>query len=219
MKKSIFLVIALIAFMAPTLSALSSTEGIVRVKEGDWIKYQVTETGNPTSDYNITWARMDITSVQDERINIDVVTAYANGTIYPENGIALNLATGAIGDGFFIPTNLNPGDKYSSEYEGNITIMGIEQLEAGGAERTVLSGVADQTTYYWDKQTGVMVAATSNFNGFSLFTKTSGTNLWQSQILGLDSTIFYALIIAIVIILVAAAAISTWRLKLYQKTS
>ena len=50
-----------------------------------------------------------------------------------------------------------------------------------------------------------MVAATSNFNGFSMYTKTSGTNLWQPQILGLDSTIFYTLIIAIVIILVAAA--------------
>ena len=93
-----------------------------------------------------------------------MVTVYANGTIYPENGITLNLAAGAIGDGFFIPTNLTPGDKYNSEYEGNITITGVEQIEAGGAKRTILSSVEDQTTYFWDKQTGVMVAATSNLN-------------------------------------------------------
>jgi hypothetical protein len=218
MKKSIFIVIALITLVTPTIFSPALAEGMVRVKEGDWIKYQVTETGNPTSDYNITWARMDITSVQGETININVVTAYSNGTIYPENGITLNLATGAIGDGFFIPTNLKPGDKYSSEYEGNITITGVDQLEAGGAERIVLSGVADQTTYYWDKQTGVLVAATSNINGFSLFTKTSETNIWQPQILGLDSTIFYMLTIILVVIFVSIAIISVWRRKLYQKT-
>jgi hypothetical protein len=217
MKKSIFLVIALITLLAPALFALASAEGTVRVKEGGWIKYQVTETGNPTSDFNITWARMDITGVKGEIIYIDVVTAYANGTIYPENGITLNLATGAIGDGFFIPTNLNPGNKYNSEYEGNITITGVEKLEAGGTERTVLSGVANQTTYYWDKQTGILVAATSNFNEFSMFTKTSQTNLWKPQILGVDSTVFYTLLIAIVVILVAFTAISTWRLKLHRK--
>lgn len=217
MKKSAFFVLALITLLVPALFAPALAEGVVRVKEGDWIKYQVTETGNPTSDFNITWARMDITGVKGEAIYVDVVTAYANGTIYPENGITLNLATGAIGDGFFIPTNLNPDDKYNSEYEGNITITGIEQIKAGGAERTVLSGVANQTTYYWDKQTGIMVGATSNFGEFSMFTKTSQTNLWQPQILGLDSTLFYTLLIAFVIILVAFTAISIWRLKLNRK--
>ena len=219
MKNSIFIVIALITliFTVTTLFGLASAEGIVRVKEGDWIEYQVTETGNPTSDFNITWARMDINGVQGETIYIDVITAYANGTIYPEKGITLNLASGAIGDGFFIPTNLNPGDKYNSEYEGNITITGVEKLEAEGAERIVLSGVADQTTYYWDKQTGIMVAATSNLTGFMISTKTSATNIWQPQILGLDSTLFYTIIIAVVIILLAAIAVSTRRLKLHRK--
>lgn len=219
MKKYIFIVIALITLVTPTIFSPALAEGVVLVKEGDWIKYQVTETGNPTSDYNITWARMDITSVQGENININVVTAYSNGTIYPENGITLNLATGAIGDGFFIPTNLKPGDKYDSEYEGNITITGVDQLEAGGAERIVLSGVADQTTYYWDKQTGVLVVATSNINEFSLFTKTSETNIWQPQIIGLDSTIFYTLTIILVVIFVSIATISVWRRKLYRRTS
>jgi len=218
MQKSISIIIVLILFLPLALFALVSAEAIDGVKGGDWIKYQVSETGNPTSDFRIVWARMDIKSVQGETLNIDVVTAFANGTIYPENGIVLNLATGAIGDGFFIPTNLNPGDKYKSEYEGEITITGVEKIEAGGAERTVLSGVANQTTYYWDKQTGIMVAANSNFTDFSMFTKTSATNLWQPQILSLNSTIFYLLVVAVSIILAIAAAISIWRLKLRRRS-
>lgn len=218
MHKSVSVSIALIILVASMSFTVASADLALNVKGGDWIKYKVTETGNPTSDFNITWARMDIISVQGETINVNVITAYANGTIYPENGITLNLATGAIGDGFFIPTNLTPGDKYSSEYEGNITINSVEQLEAAGTERTVLSGVANQTSYYWDKQTGVMVAATSNFTGFSMFTKTSGTNLWQPQILGLNLTVFYSLLVAIVVVLVVISAILIWYLKKHLKS-
>jgi len=221
MKKSVFLVIALITLLAPALFSPASAEETVRVKEGDWIKYQVTETGNPTSDFNITWARMDITGVKGETIYIDVVTAYANGTIYPENGITLNLATGAIGDGFFIPTNLTPGDHYPTEYEGIINITSVGQIEVAGAERTVLTGVSNETTYYWDKQAGIMVAATSNFAGYSIITKTSGTNIWQPQILGLDLVVFYGLVVvitAVVVAVVAIAAILVWRKKMHLKS-
>ncbi len=203
--------------MAPALIAVAAADATVHVKKGDWIKYTVKETGTPTAEFNITWASMDIKNVQDERINIDVQTAFANGTIYPENDITLNLATGAIGDGFFIPTNLNPGDKYNSGYEGNITITGFEQIKAGGAQRTVITGDANQTTYYWDKQTGIMVAATSNLTGCTMFTTTSATSLWQPQILGINATIFYVVIIAVVIILVVVAAILGWQLKSHRK--
>ena len=140
MYKSVMFSIVLIMLIGPMLFAMASADLAVNVKGGDWIKYQVTETGTPTPEFNITWARMDINSVQGEFISVNVLTAYANGTVYPENGITLNFATGAIGDGFFIPTNLNPGDKYNSGYEGNITITGVEQIMAGGAKRTVLQG-------------------------------------------------------------------------------
>ena len=214
MHKSTFIAAFLmISLVAPALFAVATAGATVHVKKGDWIKYTVKETGNPTAEFNITWASMDMKNVQDERINIDVQTAFANGTIYPENDITLNLATGAIGDGFFIPTNLNPGDKYNSGYEGNITITGFEQIKAGGAQRTVITGDANQTTYYWDKQTGIMVVATSNLTGCTLFTTTSATSLWQPQILGLDATIFYILIIVIVIISVVVAAILSWQLS------
>ena len=172
MHKSRWLAITLtVLIITVSFTAVAFANPIVGVKKGDWIKYQVKVTGNPPPKENITWARMDITGVQGETININVQTGYANGTIYPENRITLNLATGAIGDGFFIPTNLTPGDKYRTEYEGIINITSVGQIEAGGAERTVISGVSSQTTYYWDKQTGIMVAATSNLPGYTMYYK------------------------------------------------
>lgn len=218
-KLRLFAITLTVLIITVSFTAVAFADLPVGVKKGDWIKYQVTVTGNPPSDENITWARMDITGVQGETINIDVQTGYANGTLYPENGITLNLATGAIGDGFFVPTNLTPGDQYHTEYEGTINITSVGQLEAGGAERTVLSGVSNQTTYSWDKQTGIMVAATSNFPEYSVITKTSGTNIWPPQILGLNLTVFYALMTAIaVIIVVAIVAILVWRMKVKLKS-
>lgn len=215
--KSVMLSIALIAIVAtPLFGVALAQSNLVGVKSGDWIRYQVTETGNPTSEYNITWARMDITGVQGEEITVNVQTAYANGTLYPENNITLNLATGAIGDGFFVPLNLNPGDRYSTEYEGIINITSVGRIEAGGAPRTVLIGVANQSTYNWDRETGIMVAATSNLPGCVMYTKTSATNIWEPQILGLDRTIFYQLIAVIVVaaaIVVVVAAILVWHKK------
>jgi hypothetical protein len=137
---------------------------------------------------------------------------YANGTIYLEPQIHLDLAKGAIGDGFFIPANFNVGDQFYSEYQGNITISSIRQLEAGGSQRTVVSATSNPTTYYWDKQTGILISATTNFPNFTLLTIASQTNLWRPQILGLDSTLFYIIIILIVV-LAALVVISVWHLK------
>ena len=222
MHKSRWLAITLIVLIITvSFTAVAFADIPVGVKKGDWIKYQVTATGNPPSEENITWARMDITDVQDENISINVQTGYANGTIYPENGITLNLTTGAIGDGFFIPTNLTSGDRYQTEYEGTLNITGVGKIEAGGAERTVFSGVSNQTTYYWDKQTGIMVAAISSLTGYTLSTKTSGTNIWQPQIVGLNLAVFYELVVAGTVVVLALAvlfAILVWYKKVHPKS-
>jgi hypothetical protein len=196
-------------------TAVAFADTTVGVKKGDWIEYQVATTGSPPEDHNITWARMDVTGVQGDAISLNVQTRFRNGTLLLEN-ITLNLATGVLGDDFFIPANLSPGDKFYDIYQGNINITSVGQLAAGGAQRTVVSGATNQTTYYWDRQTGILVAATSNEPEYTMSTKTSGTNIWEPQILGLDLTVFYALIIAIVIVVVAIVAILVWRRKMYS---
>ena len=214
MDKSAFFAIALTVMIVSSLFGAAFADNVVGVTKGDWIQYRVTETGNPAPQYNITWARMDIISVQGEVITVNVQTAFGNGTLFPENGINLNLATGAIGDGFFVPTNLNPGDRYSTEYEGFINITSIGQVQAGGANRAVLIGVTNESTYNWDRQTGIMVAATSKLPGCIMYTRTTATDIWAPQILGLNQTLFYALIAAvgaILAVLVAVIMIFVWR--------
>jgi len=212
MLKSTIITIALLTLVATLLLIQAvSADIVVGVKKGDWLQYKVVETGNTTPDYNITWARIDVTSVQGEKITVDVKTGYANGTLFPEPHIPLNLATGAVGDGFFIPANLNIGDSFYSEYQGNITITGMWRLEVGGAVRNVISATSNQTTYYWDRQTGILVGATTSFPSFTLFTRTSGTNIWQPQILGLDSNMFYSIAITVTIIILVMVVFLAWR--------
>ena len=140
--------------------------------------------------------------MQDDVITVNVLTQYGNGTLLPENGINLNVTAGKIGDGFFVPINLKPGDRYSTQYEGIINMTSVDHTQAGGATRAVLVGVASlgiySNVYNWDKQTGIMVSATSNLPGCVMYTTTSSTNLWAPQILGLNQTVFYALVLSII---------------------
>lgn len=200
MRRFDFLAVALasLAVVSLLLGASFAQSSVVGVKAGDWIKYKVAETGTPIAEYNITWARMDITGVQGPVITVNVLTQYGNGTLLPENNINLNVVTGAIGDGFFVPINLKAGDQYSTQYEGIINLTSVEHTVAGGASRAVLVGVTTQSIYNWDKQTGIMVSATSTLPGCVMYTTTSATNLWQPQILGLNQTLLYAIALAVI---------------------
>jgi hypothetical protein len=184
------------------------------VKKGDWIEYQVTITGTPPQDHDITWARMEVTDVQSEAISLDIMTEFVNGTKYPEK-ITLNLETGILGDDFIIPANLNIGDSFHDAYQGDITIRGTGRRTVAGADRTLIFGATEQTNYYWDQKTGVIVEATSAFPtfGYSMKTEVIATNIWQPQILGLDSTIFYVLLVAVAAAVIVAFAFLVLRGK------
>ena len=226
MHKSAVFAIVLTLFIVTSSLSVAFADVSVGVKKGDWIEYQVTVTGTPPPIYNTTWARIDITGVQGDAVSLHIQTRFTNGSLLIEN-LNLNLETNP-GDSFVIPANLNPGDVFYNPYLGNITITGVEQRTAAGAERTVVSGSTNYTNYYWDRQTGVLVQATSKVpaaskyfgyqnQAFNVFTKTSETNMWQPQILGLDLSVFYALIVAVVVVLAAIVAILVWRKRTPHK--
>jgi hypothetical protein len=207
--------IALTVLIATSLFATASLADVsVGVKKGDWIEYQVTVTGNPPEDHNLTWARMEVTSVQDEEISLDIQTRFTNGTILPEE-ITLNLATGVLGDDFFIPKNLDVGDQFYDSSQGNITITGMEQRTAAGAQRPVIWASTNFTTFYWDRETGILVEATSHEPTYTMFTETSGTNIWQPQILGLEFPVFYTLLAAVVVLAIIVAVL-VWHIKAHK---
>jgi hypothetical protein len=192
--------------------ATISAEISVGVKKGDWIEYQVAYTGTPPESHAITWARMEIVDVQGKSINLNITTKYSNGTRLNET-LTLNLETGQLGDDFIIPANLNSGGTFFDRNVGNITISGVEERTIAGARRTVVYAATSQTMFYWDKPTGILVEANSSLTGYTMITKTDKTNMWQPQILGLDSTTFYSLVIIAVVILAAIIAFLVIRRK------
>jgi hypothetical protein len=127
--------------------------------------------------------------------------------------VTLNLETGQLGDDFIIPANLNVGDTFFGKNAGNITITGVEQKTIAGATRTVVYASTSETMFYWDKSAGVLVEASSLFADYTMNTKTDKTNMWQAQIFGLDSTVFYALVIGVTVIIAAVIAFFVMRRK------
>ena len=198
MSKNILLAIILIIFIVLIRADTLFAQVSVGVKEGDWIEYQVTISGTAPQDHNIKCARMEVITLQGNNINLAIATEFSNGTMLNET-ITLNLEVGELGDDFIIPANLNTGDAFFDKHQGEITITETEEKTYSGIIRTVLTATISQTTYYWDKSTGILVDAISTFNNYSMHTIINKTNLWQSEIFGSYPIIFFASIIAAVI--------------------
>jgi hypothetical protein len=204
MNKKLVLITALLIFLL--IMSIAAAEMLVGVKKGDWIEYQAVFTGTPPAGHEVTWARTEVADVQGTVINLNVTTKFANGTLLSET-ITLNLATGQLGDEFIIPANLGVGDSFFDKYHGNVTISKIEERTYAGAIRTVISATAAQSTYYWDKATGVLVEGISEFPEYTIHSVVEKTNMWQPQIFGVDPTVFYIFLILAAILIGTALAI------------
>jgi len=204
--------IALLIVLAVMAPVAVSAEISVGVKQGDWIEYQIAFTGTPDAGHAVTWARMEVVDVQGKSINLAISTEFSNGTVVNQT-ITLNLETGQLGDDFIIPANLNSGDTFFDKWQGNITISGVEENSYAGANRPIVSAATAETTYYWDRATGILVEGTSSFTNFTMHTKVDKTNMWQPQTVGLESTVFYALVIGVTVIIIAVIAFFVVRRK------
>jgi hypothetical protein len=220
MDRKLALTIVLLIVLVVSAPIVVSAEISVGVKAGDWIEYKVTFTGTPPEGHAVTWARMDIVSVQGKNITLAVAAKQSDGSWLNET-VQLNLEAGQLGDDFIIPANLNSGDTFFDKGHGNITISGVEERTYAGAKRTIVSGTVSetaqqttyQTTYYWDKATGVLVEGDSSYTNFTMYTTADKTNMWQAQTLGLDSTVLYAIVIGVAVIIVAVIAFFVMRRK------
>lgn len=210
MDRKLGLIIALFIVLIGAGAVLA--EILVGVKKGDWIEYQVTFTGTPPPDHDVTWARMEIVDVQGKAIDLNITTEFSNGNLLNET-ITLNLETGQLGDDFIIPANLNKGDAFLDKHQGSITISAVEERTYAGATRTVVSAATAQSTYYWDKATGILVEGISEFPDYTIHSIADKTNMWQPQIFGLEPTVFYALLITAATVIVAVIAFFAVRRK------
>lgn len=194
--------ICLAVLVGMLLSAVASAEIVVGVKQGDWIEYKVTCTGDVPEEHDVTWSKIEIISAEGKKIDIEITSRYFDGREETETA-TLNLETGQIGDGFIIPANLDNGDPIPEQYEGTITISGVEKRTYAGATRSVVYASTSLTMFYWDRSTGFLVEATSSYPDFTIITKADKTNMWQTQIFGIDPIVFIVPIIAVIVAVLA----------------
>jgi hypothetical protein len=184
----------------------------VGVKTGDWIEYNVSVTGSPAEQHDVTWARIEVDAVRGTQIGLNITVKFSDGTVEPQTA-TLNLETGQLGDDFIIPANLNVGDVFFDKNVGNITISSVEEKTYADVTRSVVTAATSETTYYWDQTTGVLVEGVSQYPEYTMHSVVDQTNLWQPQMLGLDPIVFYAVVIGAVALIVIVLAVFIVRRK------
>jgi len=182
----------------------------VGVKASDWIKVNYAITGWPAGTPYPLWLKMEFLSVQGTSVTVRVTMRMSDGT---EQNATVPVDVVAGGDalglsGLVIPANLTTGDVvYMSGY-GDVTIEGETTKTYAGASRTVVyasvSQYGTQLTYYWDKQTGVMVEASTTSGGMTATAKATETNIWEATPGFPFDPIILSVLIAIVIVIATA---------------
>lgn len=208
MRLKIALAIASLLFLATT--RVASSEVSVGVKTGDWIEYQVTVTGTPPEKHDVTWAKMEVVTVQGTQITLDIEVKFSDGTIEPQKA-TLNLETGQLGDDFIIPANLNISNVFFDKNIGNITITGVEEGTYAGITRSVVMAATSETKYSWDQTTGILLEGTSQYPEYTMHSIVDKTNLWQPNVLGLEPVVFSAFVIGVVVLVVVVLSVSIIR--------
>jgi hypothetical protein len=200
----------LLIILACTVSSLAFADAVVGVNQGDWVEYNATFTGKPPAEHDVVWAKMEVLGVEGQRVNATFVSRLANGTMLNVTE-DLDFATGKFIDMFIIPAGLNAGDSFYAHDVGEIIIDGVDVRTVAGAARTVVHADAEDTQWFWDRATGVVVEADTSNAVYKLDTVAVATGLWSSQILGFDENFFYALLIIAVIVIVMALVLGVRR--------
>jgi hypothetical protein len=153
----------------------------VGVKEGDWVKYDVTATG--PGPQLITWMKVEILGFLGENVTLGLTTHSQNGNETYQT-ITFNLtAMGSGGYSFVVPANLSVRDHVN--VGGGVRSITSEMTRiCVGANRTVIKTVFSDSgntySYYFDRQTGVAIE----------IIEVSGAGSWTSDIVAEDTNIW-----------------------------
>jgi len=171
--------------------------GDVGVKAGDWIKVGYKITGWPAGEPYPEWLKLEFLSVEGTSANVRVTMHMSDGTEQSDT-VPVDVVAGggeSFGlSGFVISTNLTTGDSVYITGYGNVAIEGETTRTYAGARRTVVYASISQSvpfqdevqlTYYWDKQTGVMVEASTTYTDITATAKATETNMWEATTVGM----------------------------------
>jgi len=223
MKAFTAIILATIVSISILISpAYAFSEPSVGVKEGDWIEYNigVNGTGTAPPTHDVRWMKIAVLQVQDTAFSINLIARYANGTV----GSAIwkfNFSEGNVGGWIIIPANLGVGDTfYDSSIHNhkpvNVTIQSEAQKTVLGANRLLTYGNDSFRHKEWDKVTGVFVGSSETYrnvtnkdgwyiDNLTVTVEAVATNMWSPDALAEGESMFYPLVIAVVL---AAAALS-----------
>ncbi|MEM3730392.1 MAG: hypothetical protein QW667_02670 [Candidatus Bathyarchaeia archaeon] len=181
---------------------------VVGVKSGDWIKYNLSMTGQGENVQG--WIKITIESVSGTVIQGKYVGG-VGGQQTPEESFTLDVAFGSGGmNGFIIPANLTVGQNIPGEattVQGVTTRHGRTAVYASATDP--YSGGTGQV--YWDQATGVLLEVTASYGGYEYKLTIAETNMWGGGFfgagLGLDWWIWMIIIIGIIVVITAIALI------------
>jgi len=175
---------------------------LVGVKKKDWVEYNVICNGVVPVDHNVTWAKIEVISVDGNKVNTAITSIFFGGREEIVTAI-LNIETGEIGDCFIIPANLSESDTFLEQIEGTVTISGVEKRTYANEKRDIVIATTSYTEFYWDQHTGFLVEATSTYENFSIASKMEKTNLWQAETFGLNSITSIVLVVLVIVTMLA----------------
>ena len=202
-------------FTATTTSI--NAEKTLGVKAGDWIKYEYitieTAGGHP-------WVKLEVTNTKDTTLTVLWSTGATSGASIPNlpaYGLTVSWdikAGGGLYSYFIIHANPKVGDSVPIMGGLSLTVGGETTKTYAGASRTVVyatySSFGLQSTYYWDKQTGVLMEYSQTLGGVEITMKAVETSLWQA---GFDGLPLWIVGVVIVIVAVASMAIVVFLMK------
>lgn len=201
----VFIVLILASIVSVSFVALptfADDEPSVGVKKGDSIEYNVRITGsNSAPSHNITWFRIEILTIEGAAFQANVTVRNVNGTLF-SSVWKFNFTAGQIEGWIIIPPNLGTGNTfYDSSKPDNVTIEGEEQKIVAGASRTIIrASDSIRLVKEWDKATGVYTHSEEHPKNLTVVSNAIATNIWSPQIMGLDQTMFYALVTVITVL-------------------
>jgi len=195
-----------LAFNIPPVKAefLAVHEVQVGIKAGDWIKYDFTWAGYISGMIVLTSMTVHFLIVEGTNATVQVTCVLSNGksssdTIHVDitagnrtlcGGLSGAVIPGSV-SGFAIPANCTTGYSIyiwaynaTNTWAYNTTIAGETKRTYAEVNRTVvytsLSLQKLQLTYYWDKQTGIMVEASATYENTTSMCRATETNMWEA---------------------------------------
>jgi len=185
----------------------------VGVKAGDWIKCDYSIIGWPSGTPRPEWLKVEIQGVDGTTATVRVTMRMSDGTEQSDTVDVDVVTGGGTFDtlfGFLIPADCSTGDSIIMGGDGltfNVTIDGEATRTYAGASRTVFhssfSQYGTQLTYYWDKETGILVEASTSGGGVTAIAKVSETNMWEAAPFWMEW--WFYVIVAVAVVALAGA--------------